>query len=477
MWTAFSSALVRDSDGEPMYYFVQLQDISERKTAEIELAHQALHDALTGLPNRALLSDRLEHSLAGARQRGTPLGVIFLDLDNFKNVNDSLGHSAGDELLGHAVRRIASVLSPGDTLARFGGDEFVIICEDAAVWSLETVAERVLDAVSAPCVIAGREMTVTASAGIVAADETSTPETLLRDSDAAMYAAKSAGRNRLEFFDEKLRAATEHWLATASNLRHALDHSELVVHYQPVLDVETGRLVSAEALVRWQTPDGLVGPAEFIPVAEETGLIVPLGAWVLEQACRQLAEWQRHDPFMSVAVNLSVRQVLHHDIVAQVKDVLARTGVPPESVCLELTESVFMGDVEYFARTLQSLKTLGVRLSIDDFGTGYSSLGYLSRFPVDEVKIDRAFVVGLGTDANDSALVAAILAMAAALGLGVTAEGVETEDQLAILKQLHCCRAQGYLLGRPMTADDLARRVTSSTPPARKVVARHSVPA
>ncbi len=477
VWTAFSSSLVRDSAGEPMYYFAQLQDITERKAAEIELAHQALHDSLTGLPNRALLSDRLEHSLAGARQRGTPLGVVFLDLDNFKNVNDSLGHSAGDELLRHAVERIAAVLRPGDTLARFGGDEFVIVCEDAAVWALETVAERVLDAVSNPCVIAGREMTVTASAGIVAADDASTAETLLRDSDAAMYSAKAQGRNRLEFFDEKLRAVTEHWLATASNLRRGLDQGELVVHYQPVHDVGTGRLVSAEALVRWQTPDGLVGPADFIPIAEETGLIVPLGAWVLEQACLQLAGWQRHDPFMSVAVNLSVRQVLHHDIVAQVKDVLTRTGVPPESVCLELTESVFMGDVEYFARTLTSLKSLGVRLSIDDFGTGYSSLGYLSRFPVDEVKVDRGFVVGLGTDANDSALVAAILAMADALGLDVTAEGVETEDQLAILRQMHCGRAQGYLLGRPMPSADMARRVTSATSGTCTVTPLHSVSA
>jgi diguanylate cyclase (GGDEF)-like protein/PAS domain S-box-containing protein len=477
VWAAFSGVLVRDSTGEPMYYFAQLQDITERKTAEIELAHQALHDSLTGLPNRALLSDRLDHSLAGARQRGTPLGVLFLDLDNFKNVNDSLGHSAGDELLRHTVGRIAAVLSPGDTLARFGGDEFVIVCDDAAVWELETVAERVLAAVSDPCVIAGREMTVTASAGIAVADDASTPETLLRDSDAAMYSAKAQGRNRLVFFDEKLRATTEHRLATASNLRRALDRGELVVHYQPVIDLENGRLVSAEALVRWQTPDGLVSPADFIPIAEETGLIVPIGAWVLEQACLQLADWQRLDPFMSVAVNLSVRQVLHHDIVTQVKNVLARTGVPPESVCLELTESVFMGDVDYFARTLASLKSLGVRLSIDDFGTGYSSLGYLSRFPVDEVKVDRAFIVGLGTDAHDSALVAAILAMAAALGLQVTAEGVETEDQLAILKQLHCARAQGYLLARPMPAADMMRRLTRAELGACTVESLHSLSA
>jgi diguanylate cyclase (GGDEF)-like protein/PAS domain S-box-containing protein len=461
VWASTHVTLVRDKSGEPQYFLTQLQDITGRKQMEQELVHQALHDSLTGLPNRALLTDRLVQGLAGSRRRGSQLGVMLLDVDHFKVINDSMGHNCGDDLLRHSADRIARVIRPGDTVARFGGDEFVVVCDDVSVLETEQIAKRVLEALSQPCFIGTQELSVTASLGIAVADEDATPESLLRDSDAAMYLAKARGRGRIEVFTEELRAKAERRQATATELRHALEREEFTVHYQPIVDLTTGALVSAETLLRWEHPDrGLVSPAEFVPLAEETGLIVPIGAWVLEQACQQLVRW--NEPSMSVAVNLSVRQMFAPDIASLVEDVLMRTGARPENLCLELTESVFMEDVDYFGKTLASLKTLGVRLAIDDFGTGYSSLSYLKRFPVDAVKVDRAFVDGLGTDPHYSALVAAIVAMADALGLEVTAEGVENQDQLAMLKRLQCRRAQGFYLARPMPADAISRLVAES---------------
>ena len=327
VWGAFYGVLVRDKAGEPLYYLTQLLDITERKRVEAELAHQALHDSLTGLPNRALLTDRLDQSLSGSRQRGSQLGVIFLDVDYFKVINDSLGHGVGDRLLRQAVDRIEGVVRPGDTVARFGGDEFVIVCDDVTVGETERIAERVRQVIDAPWIIDGHELSVTASLGIVLADDRATPDSLLRDSDAAMYLAKGLGRNRTEFFDKELRLKAERRIAAISGLRRTLERDEFTVHYQPIVDLFGGVMVSAEALLRWERPEhGLVGPDEFIPLAEETGLIVPIGAWVLEQACVQLAQWQRTLPFMSVAVNLSVRQFLAPDIVGQVSDVLVARG-------------------------------------------------------------------------------------------------------------------------------------------------------
>ena len=463
MWASSHVTLVRDGSGLPQYFFTQFQNITGRKQIEYDLAHQALHDALTGLPNRALLADRLVHGLASSRRRGSQLGVMFLDVDHFKMVNDSLGHPAGDDLLQHAAGRIAGTIRPGDTVARFGGDEFVIVCDDVSAIETEEIAERVLQALSQPFLIGNQEITITASLGIAVSNDDATPESLLRDSDAAMYRAKERGRGRIEMFDQALRSKVERRLATASALHRALEREEFIVYYQPIVDLATGAMVSAEALLRWQHADrGLVGPDEFIHLAEETGLIVPIGAWVLEQACRQLVQWQRTEPSMSVAVNLSVRQMLAPDIAGLIEDVLTRTGVRPADLCLELTESVLMDDVDYFGRTLASLKALGVDLAIDDFGTGFSSLSYLKRFPVDAVKVDRAFVDGLGTDPHDSALVAAIIAMAGALGLEVTAEGVETQDQLANLKRLQCRRAQGFYPARPMPAVAMTQLVAES---------------
>jgi diguanylate cyclase (GGDEF)-like protein/PAS domain S-box-containing protein len=460
VWASTHVRVVRDETGVPVYVFTQLQDITESKRMELELAHQALHDSLTGLPNRILLADRLLHGLARSARHHTRLGVIFLDVDHFKEVNDSLGHTSGDELLKHTALRIGSAIRPDDTLARFGGDEFVVVCDDVAPAHVVEIAQRILDALGEPAQIGDHEMTVTASVGIAISDLDATPESLLRDSDSAMYRAKDRGRGRIEVFDEALRANTERRLATASAMRRALEREEFTVHYQPVVDLTTGELISAEALLRWDHPErGQISPVEFIPLAEETGLIVPIGAWVLEQACRQLEVWRRTRPSMCVSVNVSVRQITSPDATDVFADILERTGVLARNVCLELTESLFMGDVDFFDKALASLKALGVQLSIDDFGTGYSSLSYLKRFPVDAVKVDRAFVDGLGTDPHDSALVAAIIAMADALQLSVTAEGIETKEQLAHLKLLACGQAQGFFLARPMTASALTQLV------------------
>ncbi len=469
VWVLSHVTLVRDEDGTPQYFFAQFQDISERKQMEHDLAHQALHDSLTGLPNRALLNDRLHHGLAGSRRRGSQIGVVFLDVDQFKVVNDSLGHSAGDAFLTLASQRIAGSIRPGDTVARFGGDEFVVVCDDVSALETEHIAGRVLESLRHPCHIGNQEMRVTASLGIAMSRDDSTPESLLRDSDAAMYRAKERGGDRVELFDETLRFIARKRLATASALNRALEQHEFTVQYQPIVDLHTGAMVSVEALLRWQHPDhGLIVPADFIAVAEETGLIVPIGARVLARACRDLAEWQRiaglhsMETNLSVAVNLSVRQMRSPKIAAVVAEALQRTGVCAANLCLELTESIFMEDVDYFEKTLTGLKDLGIDLAIDDFGTGYSSLSYLKRFPFDAVKVDRVFVDGLGTDPHDTALVAAIVAMACALGLQVTAEGVETREQLSCLKSLGVRRAQGFLLAEPVSADAIALLITES---------------
>ena len=461
VWTNLHMTLVRQDSGAPWYFLAQMHDITESRRIGEELAHQALHDALTGLPNRALLTDRLLRGLIGTRRRGSHLGVIFLDIDHFKIINTSVGHSKGDELLVAAASRISAVIREDDTIARFGGDEFVIVCDFVSIQETTQIAERILEAMRAPFFSGESEIAATASIGIAIPDEGATPETLLRDATAAMSLAKSRGRDRVELFNDVLRERATEWMAGTSALRNGLDRSEFVVHYQPVVDLKTGALVSAEALIRWEHPErGFVRPDDFITLAEESGLIVPIGAWVLEQACQRLAHWQRTDPTLTVAVNLSVRQVVSPGIVEMVANALSSSGVHPSTVGLEITESVFMNDADFYGETLLRLRALGVRLSIDDFGTGYSSLSYLKRFPVDAVKVDKAFIDGLGTDPHDSALVAAIVAMADALGLVVTAEGVENPEQLSILRELQCGRGQGYYLARPMPAVDMDRLVS-----------------
>jgi diguanylate cyclase (GGDEF)-like protein/PAS domain S-box-containing protein len=439
----------------------------ERRTFEDRLAHQAQHDPLTGLPNRLLFVEFLTLALARTQRKQSAAAVLFLDLDRFKFVNDSLGHDAGDELMVKLGMRLCAAVRPTDTVARFGGDEFTVLCDDLdpedARRQAVDVAERLLEVIEAPVQLNGEDQHLSASVGIAIAGPGDSPETLLRDADAAMYRAKERGKGRWELFDEEMRSSVRLRLETENALHRAIERDELRIYYQPIVELGGGTCSGAEALVRWQHPErGLVAPDSFIDLAEETGLIVPIGDWVLQEACRQLMEWRDGGVVpsdFSIAVNLSARQLAHPDLVARVAGALERTGVPPELICLEITESVLMA--ENTIETVVALRNLGVRLSIDDFGTGYSSLGYLRRFPVDSVKVDRSFVDGLGAKAEDSAIVAAVIGLGHALGLSVVAEGVEAELQLAELVRLGCDRAQGFWFARPQPADVFAAVVAN----------------
>jgi len=445
-----------DADGRAARMVGTAQDVTEQRRAEQRLAHQALHDPLTGLPNRALFLDRLEHALARARRSGACLAVYFCDVDDFKDVNDSLGHDAGDELLVALPPRLRGALRAADTVARFGGDEFVILCEELDSESEATrIAERIAAAFGLPFELDGRAHHLSVSVGVVfARGGTASASEVLRDADAAMYRAKGGGKGRFELFDAQMRASLVARLQTESDLRRALEAGELRLLYQPVLSLRSGAFVGAEALVRWQHPQrGLLPPAAFVAVAEDCGLIAPLGAWVLREACRQAAAW---DAGRSVSLNLSPRQLSHSDVPRLLADALEQTGVDPARIELEITENVLMEQSAGALATLRRLRQMGVRLVLDDFGTGWSSLGYLKRFPIDGLKIDREFVGGLAEEPQDAAIVAAVLSMADALGLSVVAEGVETEAQLAWLRERRCAFAQGYLLGRPMAAQELA---------------------
>jgi diguanylate cyclase (GGDEF)-like protein/PAS domain S-box-containing protein len=455
-WVSLSASAVLDSG----YAIVQVEDISQRKEAEAKLTEMALHDPLTGLPNRLLLLDRLQRSLARARRRQTQVALLFCDLDRFKVINDSLGHDTGDALLVALARRLEVTLREQDTAARLGGDEFVVVCEDVAD-EAEAVALglRLQDVLGEPCMVGDNEVVVTTSIGIVLSTGYASPYALLRDADAAMYRAKESGRARVEVFDQALATKAIDRLQTENGLRRALEQDELRVHYQPIFGLRTGMVEGFEALLRWEHPErGLISPDEFLDVAEETGLIVPIGTWVLEESCRQLAEWRRRFPSAppwSVAVNLSARQVARPGLAAVVAEALRGSGIDPSWLCLELTESVLIEATTPALAMLRSLKALGVRLAIDDFGTGYSSLSYLRRFPVDVVKVDRSFVAGLGIDGEDDAIVAAVVGLTQRLGLRAVAEGVETEDQATRLRDLGCDLGQGFLFARPLPPEDI----------------------
>ncbi|MEY2460170.1 MAG: hypothetical protein QOG30_2000 [Acidimicrobiaceae bacterium] len=451
---------------------VNARDITERKQAEAALEHQALHDSLTGLPNRLLFLDRLDHAMARAeRDKDAAPAVMFLDLDRFKLVNDGLGHDAGDELLAAVANRLRDSLRPGDTVARFGGDEFVLLFESVADSDrAEELATRVLACFEHPYDIDGENLLVSASVGVALYDPAHTAAELVRDADAAMYRAKAQGRGRMQMFDAATR---EHELVrvhTENALRSALEHDELRVFYQPIFELRDLRPVGVEALVRWQHPTrGLLPPSEFIGVAEDSGLIVALGAWVLSESCRQVVEWNRDLPdsqSIGLSVNLSARQLAEPGLVETVRSTLHTAGLDPTSVdvWLEVTETLVLRDPETAAARLSELRALGVRLAVDDFGTGYSSLSYLRRFPVSALKIDRAFVAGLGHSDEDEAIVLAMVRLAHALGIEVVAEGVETETQLGRLQDIGCDFAQGYLLQVPLPANELSMSGSSPRP-------------
>ena len=458
-WLHSRARLVQDEDGLPLRLLGICQDITTQKSTEAALTRLALQDPLTGLPNRALFLDRLALALRRQDRDSGMVAVLFVDLDRFKAVNDSLGHFAGDELLVAVADRLGKILRPGDTIARLGGDEFAVVCEgigDCA--GAEEIAVRILNTLATPVTVEGQQVIASASIGIAVSEPDATPDTMLRDADTAMYEAKDAGRNRFSVFDPASRERTLARLRLAEELRTALDHGQLRLCYQLEVDLAEETTTGVEALVRWQHPTlGLLPPAEFIDVAEETGLVVPLGEWVLREACRELAgrDSSANPGGLRLSVNLSARQLGVPELVDNVRDVLAETGLDPSRLCLEITESVLMDDVESSIEALLDLKALGVRLAIDDFGTGYSSLSYLRRFPVDVVKLDRSFVAGMGVDAAATAIVAAVVNLSHALGIVVVAEGVETEAQLVALRALRCDRAQGYYWNRPQPADEL----------------------
>jgi len=431
---------------------------SQLEEEQTRLSHQALHDALTGLPNRVLFLERLTQSVEAASRRSIHSAVLFIDIDRFKAVNDIAGHAAGDQLLIGVARRLREVLRPADTVARLGGDEFVVLCENLYDVQKEAVAiaERICETVSQPFSAAGNELFTSASLGIAFVRPGDDPHVLVARADSAMYMAKQRGRSRWEIYHPDFDERTTRRAELINGLHRAVERTELVLHYQPVKDLGTGAVVSMEALVRWQHPTlGIVAPTEFIPLAEETGLIVEIGRWVLTEACTQCAAW-RADGYdtVDVAVNVSGRQLEDPDFANDVERVLTATGLPASALSIEVTESVIVTEGSIGHEVLEELQRIGVSLAIDDFGIGYSSLSYLAKLPVHSLKVDRTFIAGLGT-AQDSSIVAAMVDLAHKLGLEVVAEGVETELELEQLREAHCDEAQGFLLGRPAPLSDL----------------------
>lgn len=443
-------------------FVLTVRNIEPRRQFEKRLSQQAFYDALTSLPNRALLNDRLLQSLATAERNGSRIALIFIDLVGFKGVNDSLGHKAGDELLIQVANRLSACVRAADTVGRFGGDEFVMIAnactsEEAA----RKVARMVLAQFRAPFKINDDSISISCSVGVaLSSKDVETAELLLRNADVAMYQAKTLGSSEIVVFDPAMHSEKIARINLEADLRKALANEELRLYYQPIVEIKTGLIRGFEALVRWLHPErGIIGPSEFIPIAEQNGLIIPIGRWVLEQGCRQMARWLATDPLMSdrlLSVNLSPRQFLLPDLDHQIAEILAGTGLPPSNLKLEITETAIMRDLEDAVETLTKLKVLGIRLAIDDFGTGYSSLAYLKVLPVDTIKIDRAFVRDIGNTLADGAIVSAVINLARTLQMSVTAEGVETVEQNRLLCGMGCKFGQGFLYARPMSAEAVA---------------------
>jgi diguanylate cyclase (GGDEF)-like protein/PAS domain S-box-containing protein len=453
--------LVNNQLEDPAVHGVVLncRDISERKALQDAMQHQAFHDSLTGLANRALFADRVKHALAGCQRGDRRIAVLFLDLDGFKSANDSLGHSAGDQLLMETAYRLRGCVRPGDTVARLGGDEFAVLFEAIeSERAVSQVATRFIEVLSAPFEVRGQEVCISASVGYAINSPGDEADDLMRNADLAMYRAKATGKGRCVPFEPSMHVAVMERMALENDLRHAVERDELVLHYQPIIDLDTGAAVGVEALLRWQHPRlGLVPPGEFIAVAEESGLIVPIGRWVLEEACRQVRRWENAGAQrVRMSVNLSARQLSAPRTAEHVARTLRQTGVEPGQLVLEITESVLVDDADRTIAKLHLLRELGVKLAIDDFGTGYSSLSYLRRLPVNVLKIDRSFVSGVGSEGDLAALSNAVVDLGRSLGMETVAEGIEELDQLVRLRAMGCSLGQGYYFSRPKPADEIA---------------------
>ena len=441
-----------------------LRNVTERKAFEYRLAHQATHDPLTDLPNRLLLNERLAAELGRARAGTACVGVLFIDLDDFKVVNDTLGHLIGDQLLVQVARRIAGTLRSGDLAARLGGDEFAVLAPLPAPDAAERLASRLSQMFDVAFEVAGNTIAVRASIGIATNTSGATADQIMRHADMAMYAAKAHGKARYEVYDEAMGQTVQRRASIAAELGSAIEHGQLVLHYQPIIELRGGETIGAEALVRWEHPDGrLIPPNEFISVAEQTGLIVPLGRWVIRTACEQARAWQeRYGRQLSMAVNVSPRQVLETDFVAHVAATLHQTGFDPKLLVIEITESLFLQDGAATRQQLAKLRALGVRIALDDFGTGYSSLSYLHDFPIDSIKIDRSFIRDIGVDEKKTALVRSLAAFASSLGLDTVAEGIETISQCDAVTAFGYRYGQGYLFAKPLTAAVFTRTIDGS---------------
>lgn len=454
IWISENARSVYNSDGTLLFFEGTVEAITERKLHEAEIQFQATHDALTGLPNRTLLYDRMQRAVLHSQRYGNLTAIAFLDLDQFKFINDSLGHQVGDELLKITAQRLTSCLRESDTVARQGGDEFVLLLTDQPNEEAIThTMQRVLHEVSQPWKANDLEFQITCSIGVtLCPDDGRDAETLLKNADSAMYKAKELGRNNFQYFSAEMNTSVTDRLELLNRLRQAISNEDFVLHYQPKVCLASHKITGAEALVRWNSAhSGMVSPASFIPLAEETGLIIPLGEWVLRTACRQNRAWQEAGyPAIPISVNLSPRQLARGDIVEVVERILDETGLQPQYLELEITESVMTTDVEKSFALLTRLRTLGVKISLDDFGTGYSSLSYLKRFPVDTLKIDQSFVRDIATDQDSAAIVKAIISLGRNLNLTVLAEGIESAEQFRFLLENGCDEGQGYLMSKPI---------------------------